>query len=245
MEFKIKALESVDSTNNYLKRLAAEGAPEGTVVIADEQTAGRGRLGRSFASPAGSGIYMSLLLRPDCAADCVQSLTAATAVAVCRAIDGVCGTTTGIKWVNDVCLSGRKLCGILCESTFRDDRTDWAVVGIGLNVTTRAEDFPEELRDIAGSLFTQTGRVFERSRLVAAILKELGALYPEWLASPSVCLDEYRRRCVTLGREVTVKSPQGDYAAEAIGIAADYGLIIRFADGETRTLRSGEVKISA
>ena len=151
MEIKIQAFESLDSTNNYLKKLASGGAAEGTVVIADEQTAGRGRMGRSFASAPGCGIYMSMLLRPEgCTADCAPGLTAVAAVAVCRAIEKVCGRAPGIKWINDLYLRGKKICGILCESSVKDGRVNYAVLGIGLNVTTRAEEFPEELRETAG-----------------------------------------------------------------------------------------------
>ena len=178
MEIRLQAFESLDSTNNYLKKLAAEGAAEGTVVIADEQTAGRGRMGRSFASVAGCGIYMSMLLRPaDCTPDCAQSLTAVCAVAVCRAIEKVCGRAPGIKWINDLYLRGKKICGILCESSVKNGKVDYAVLGIGLNVTTRIEDFPEELRETAGSLLTQTGFTFERGKLIAAIIAELSSLY--------------------------------------------------------------------
>ena len=244
MEIKIQAFESLDSTNNYLKRLASGGAPEGTVVIADEQTAGRGRMGRSFASAPGCGIYMSMLLRPEgCTADCAPGLTAVAAVAVCRAIEKVCGRAPGIKWINDLYLRGRKICGILCESSVRDGRVDYAVLGIGLNVTTRAEEFPAELRETAGSLYTQTGFVFERGKLIAAIIAELSSLYSVWLEGPSVCHAEYKRRCIILDRQITVRSPGGELEAVAENISPDYGLVLRLPNGERRTVHSGEVKI--
>lgn len=243
MNIKLRAFESLDSTNTYLKKAAAQGAPEGTAVIADEQTAGRGRLGRSFASAAGRGIYMSLLLRPDAPADCAQSLTAVAAVAVCRALEKTCGIYAGIKWVNDLYLRGRKICGILCESSVKNGELDYAVLGIGLNVSTREEDFPAELRDVAGSLFTQTGRGFERGAIIAAILAELDALYAAWLDGPAACLEEYRRRCIVLDRQLTVSAPHGEFEAVAENISADYGLIVRLPDGTRRTLRSGEVSI--
>ncbi len=244
MEIKVQAFESLDSTNNYLKKLASEGAAEGTVVIADAQTAGRGRMGRSFASAPGCGIYMSMLLRPkDCGVDCASGLTAVAAVAVCRAVEKVCGRTPGIKWINDLYLRGRKICGILCESSVRDGMVDYAVLGIGLNVTTKAEDFPEELRETAGSLYTQTGFVFERGKLIAAIIAELCSLYSAWLEGPSVCHAEYKRRCIILDRQITVTSPDGDFEAVAENISADYGLVLRMPNGEHRTVHSGEVKI--
>lgn len=241
MEFRVQAFESLDSTNDYLKTLAAKGAPEGTVVIADAQTAGRGRMGRSFESAAGRGVYMSVLLRPDSGADCVASLTAVAAVAVCRAVEKVCGRAPGIKWINDLILRDRKICGILCESSVKGERTDYAVLGIGLNVTTLEVDFPESLRGIAGSLYTQTGFVFERGTLIAAILAELDALYAAWCEGPSVCLAEYKRRCIVLDRQVSVTSPEGEYEAVAEDIGADYSLILRLPTGERRIVRSGEV----
>lgn len=244
MEIRLQAFESLDSTNNYLKKLAAEGAAEGTVVVADKQTAGRGRMGRSFASVAGCGIYMSMLLRPaNCTPDCAQSLTAVCAVAVCRAVEKVCGRAPGIKWINDLYLRGKKICGILCESSVKNGKVDYAVLGIGLNVTTRIEDFPEELRETAGSLLTQTGFVFERGKLIAAIIAELSSLYTAWLEAPSVCHAEYKRRCIVLDRQISVSSPEGEYEAVAEGISPDYGLILRLDDGTRRTVHSGEVKI--
>ncbi len=243
MNISVRAFETLDSTNNELKKLAAAGAPEGTVVIANEQTSGRGRLGRSFASAAGAGIYMSLLLRPDGGADSAVSLTAVCAVAVSRAIEKVCGVPVGIKWINDLYLSGRKICGILCESAVKQDGCLYTVAGIGLNVTTRIEDFPPELRDKAGSLYTQTGMTFERGALIAAILAELDGLYAQWQTEPGVCLKEYRKRCIALGAPVTVISPEGEYEAAAEDISPDYGLVVRLHDGKRRTLHSGEISI--
>ena len=244
MEIKVQAFESLDSTNNYLKKLASEGAAEGTVVIADAQTAGRGRMGRSFASAPGCGIYAALLLRPQgCGVGCASSLTAVAAVAVCRAIEKVCGRAPGIKWINDLYLRGKKICGILCESSVKDGKVDYAVLGIGLNVTTKTEDFPEELRETAGSLYTQTGFVFERGKLIAAIIAELGSLYSVWLEGPSVCHAEYKRRCIVLDRQITVAAADGELEAGAENISSDYGRVLRMPDGERRTVHSGEVKI--
>ncbi len=243
MEIRLRAFETLDSTNSELKKLAAEGAPEGTVVIANEQTAGRGRLGRSFASAPGAGIYMSVLLRPCLDLDCAPSLTAVTAVAVSRAIEKCCGRAVGIKWTNDLYLRNKKICGILCESSLRADKLDYAVVGIGVNVTTRTEDFPPEIRDVAGSLYTQTGYTFERGAIISAILAELDEVYRQWLEGPSRCLEEYRQRCFILGSEVTVSAPDGEYRATAESISPDYGLRVRLDSGEIRTLHCGEVSL--
>ena len=245
MEIKLEAFESLDSTNTYLKKRAAEGAPEGTVVIANAQTAGRGRMGRSFASAPGLGIYMSMLLRPDSGAECIGSLTAGAAVAVCRAIERVCGVAPGIKWVNDLFLKGKKICGILCEGSVKADGAEYVVMGIGLNVITRPQDFPGELRGTAGSLYSQTGIVYERGKLISAIISELCAMYETWKPDPSALLDDYRRRCFVLGSTVEV-SPltEGVFTADAVDISGDFGLVLRLPDGSVRTVHSGEVRIS-
>ncbi|MGM9591844.1 MAG: biotin--[acetyl-CoA-carboxylase] ligase [Oscillospiraceae bacterium] len=245
MEIKLEAFESLDSTNTYLKKRAAGGAPEGTVVIANAQTAGRGRMGRSFASAPGLGIYMSMLLRPDAEAECVQSLTAGTAVAVCRAVERVCGVAPGIKWINDLFLKGKKICGILCESSLKDEKAEYVVLGIGLNVITRPQDFPEELRGTAGSLYSQTGTVFERGKLISAMISELCAMYEAWKTDPRALLDDYRRRCIVLGKTVEVSPVAGGvFTAAAEEISDDFGLVLRLPDGSTSTVHSGEVSIS-
>lgn len=245
MEIKLEAFESLDSTNTYLKKRAAGGAPEGTVVIANAQTAGRGRMGRSFASAPGLGIYLSMLLRPDAEAECVQSLTAGTAVAVCRAVERVCGVAPGIKWINDLFLKGKKICGILCESSVKSGSAEYVVLGIGLNVITRPQDFPEELRGTAGSLYSQTGIVYERGKLISAMISELSAMYEAWKTDPRALLDDYRRRCIVLGKTVEVSPVTGGvFTAAAEEISDDFGLVLRLPDGSVRTVHSGEVSIS-
>ena len=245
MEIKLEAFESLDSTNTYLKKRAAGGAPEGTVVIANAQTAGRGRMGRSFASAPGLGIYLSMLLRPSTEAECVQSLTAGTAVAVCRAIERVCGVAPGIKWINDLFLKGKKICGILCESSVKSGSAEYVVLGIGLNVITRPQDFPEELRGTAGSLYSQTGIVYERGKLISAMISELSAMYEAWKTDPRALLDDYRRRCIVLGKTVEVSPVTGGvFTAAAEEISDDFGLVLRLPDGSTSTVHSGEVSIS-
>lgn len=245
MEIKLEAFESLDSTNTYLKKRAAGGAPEGTVVIANAQTAGRGRMGRSFASAPGLGIYLSMLLRPSTEAECVQSLTAGTAVAVCRAVERVCGVAPGIKWINDLFLKGKKICGILCESSLKDEKAEYVVLGIGLNVITRPQDFPEELRGSAGSLYSQTGIVYERGKLISAMISELSAMYEAWKTDPCALLDDYRRRCIVLGKTVEVSPVTGGvFTAAAEEISDDFGLVLRLPDGSVRTVHSGEVSIS-
>ena len=147
--------DKLESSNRTAKTLALEGTPHGTMVLTSQQTAGRGRLGRRFESPAGKGIYLSLVLRPGLPMTEAQAVTVSAAVAVCRAVKRLCGLDLGIKWVNDLYYNGKKVCGILTEAgaDIESGQLEWLVVGIGLNLTSRPEDWPEELRPIAGSLY--------------------------------------------------------------------------------------------
>lgn len=243
LNIKLECFESLDSTNTYLKTAAKNGAPEGACVIANTQTKGRGRMGRSFVSQPGLGVYMSLLLRPDCPGDCVQSLTANTAVAVCRALCRLGDFHPEIKWVNDIYLGGKKICGILCESAISERGAEYAIIGIGVNLITRVEDFPPDLRETAGSVYTQSGVIIERGRLISALLTELDTMYSLWDSNKSVYLDEYRKNCTMLGHRVTVYGADGETEALAEEITDDFGLKVRFADNSTRILHSGEVSV--
>ncbi len=244
----VRVLPEVDSTNDRLKALAAQGAPEGTALIADRQTAGKGRLGRRFDSPEGAGIYLSVLLRPHCPPAELMTLTAQAAVAVRRAVGEVCGVLPEIKWVNDLQLHGKKICGILTELSFEAGTglVSGAVVGVGINCNR--ESFPPELQKIAGSLLSETGRPVDRSRLAAAMVRELSRL-PRlpWR-------EEYRAACVNLGRRVRVLSPVSGEGPEGVsgdvgpeGIAEDVGreaeLLIRLADGSLLPVAAGEVSL--
>lgn len=240
---RLLCFESLDSTNRYLKDAAAKGAAEGTVVLADTQLAGRGRQGRQFVSLPGRGVYMSMLLRPETGADVAASLTAASAVAVCRAIEKACGVSPEIKWINDLELDGRKICGILCESSVGAKGLEYVVVGIGLNVSTLIEEFPPELRDTAGSVYSQTGIMPERGQLVAAIVAEMDAMYAAWRDDQSAYLTEYRRRCKMLGHCVEVYTAEGPEVCVAEEISGDFGLVVRCDSGERKTLHSGEVSV--
>ena len=239
---RLLILDSVDSTNDYLKREAAS-LPEGTVVIANEQTNGKGRLGRSFYSPPSMGIYMSMLLRPDCAPLEAATLTANAAVAVCKAIERVTPFKPDIKWINDVLLRGKKICGILCESSITDHKLDYVIVGVGLNVITRVDDFPYELLKTAGSIYSQTGEVADRGKLILAIIEELDAMYAAWQQDKTVYLEEYKSRCAMLGHEVEIYSSEGSDTVLAEDISEDFGLTVRYANGEKKTLHAGEVSI--
>ena len=234
----LRVFPVIDSTNDYLKSVAADGAPHGTVAVADCQTGGRGRLGRRFDSAAGSGVYLSALLRPACPAADLMTLTAQVAVAVRRAIESACGVLPGIKWVNDLLLGGKKICGILTELSLEAESglVAYAVVGVGINCNRT--DFPEELQNIAGSILSQTGQRVNRCRLAAALIRELSALpRSDWL-------DEYRSACVNLGQPVRLLAPGRE---PRDGVALDLGsqaeLVVRFSDGAVEAVNAGEVSL--
>lgn len=224
------------STNTTARELAQQGAPEGTVVVAAAQTAGRGTRSRAFFSPQG-GVYMSILLRPREADGCL--ITSCAAVAVARAIERLCRLTVQIKWVNDLYIGSRKLCGILTEAGFApDNRLDYVVLGIGVNVA--AVDFPLDIADIATSLGNE-GCVVDRNALIAAILEEWEAAYAT-IGSGEFLAESRARSCV-LGRRVTVTRGSEQFTATARDINDRGHLIAQKDDGDTVTLLSGEVSI--
>lgn len=230
----------IDSTNTQAKRMAAAGAPALTVLIADSQTGGRGRLGRSFLSPAGSGIYMSMILRPGVPPAELMHLTCAAAVAACDAVEQTLGFRPGIKWINDLVVDGKKLAGILTELSI-DPKTslvDWAIVGIGLNCNER--QFPPELADIACSAAMVTGQSIDRSELSAALIDALSKMD---LLHPQETMAIYRHDCVTLGREVTVIRGEQQRNGQAVEIRQDGALRVQYPDGETENINSGEVSV--
>lgn len=240
---EILVCRCVDSTNQEVKRRALSGAEQGLVILAEEQTAGKGRRGRSFYSPPGAGIYMSALFRPttERAKDIVLITTAAS-VAVCRAIRRVLREEPEIKWVNDVYLRGKKICGILTEavSDFESGRIDTVVVGIGINYRMPEEDIPEDLRDIVGSVCT--GEISApRNSLVAAVINELFDLY-DGLSEKSF-MEDYRRWSNVLGKEVRFSSGDDWEYGTAVDIDEDGGLIVRKKDGSELVLRTGEITL--
>lgn len=238
--------ESIDSTNSFLKRAAAEGAPNGAVAVADEQTAGRGRRGRSFSSGAGRGVYLSALLRPRLSPKKVLPLTALGAVAACNAVERACGVRPQIKWTNDLVLNGKKLSGTLTELSLEGESgaLDYAVIGIGVNCNNAREDFPPELRDIATSLCLETGRRVCRAALAAALIEELDGLYAALQGGDTAAyLAAYRRDCLTLGREVQLLWQDAREKVTALDVDEQFGLVVRHEDGRVETVRTGEVSV--
>lgn len=236
----IHLYDRLESSNQTAKRLALSGAPHGTLVLTNQQSAGRGRMGRKFESPAGQGIYLSLLLRADIPAADAQTVTVSAAVAVCRAVKALCGLELSIKWVNDLYYHGKKVCGILTEAgaDLESGRLEWLVVGIGLNFTTPPEAFPAELRRLAGSLFPGGPAPVSRVALAAAIARELLTLCPAF-----DCLEEYRTRCFVPGHWVTVCTDRETYAALALSIDDAGRLVVRRENGREEALQHGEVSI--
>lgn len=240
---RVVYLPSVTSTNAVLREMAEQDAPAGTLVVASHQTAGRGRRGRSFLSPAGTGVYFSLLLRPRGAAEQATRLTAYAAVAAAEAVEAVSGRCAGIKWVNDVLLDGKKVCGILTEGAaeLEGGSLRWAVLGVGINLCPPEGGFPDELAPIAGTLFDAQPDAGTVCRLVALFADRFTALARSDDAAGA--LKAYRSRCVTVGRPVTVLSPAGDYDALAEAVDDDFRLIVRTTDGQRAALSSGEVSV--
>lgn len=239
----VHCLDTVDSTNKYLKALAMEGAPAGTTVIADEQTGGRGRLGRSFASPKGTGIYFSYLLRPEAAPADTAVLTAWTAVAMARAIEKVSGFAPGIKWVNDLVWQGKKVCGILTEMAVEGEtaQVQYIVVGIGVNVGQDA--FDGELEQKAASLKMVTGKEISRAALAAEMLRQMDALGADFPKKAEEYLQAYREACVVPGREVMLVRRDEVLRGTALEVTEDFSLKVRFADGSVEDVSSGEVSV--
>lgn len=242
--FDIKVCKTITSTNTCLKEHAALGAPEGTVFVSEEQSGGRGRFGRNFFSPSGTGVYFSLLLRPCVKASDATLMTTAAAVAVASSIEALTGAPAKIKWVNDVFIDGKKVCGILTEGAFdiEGGGMEYAVLGIGINVQTPEAGFPADLSGTAAAV-CGGGEVAHglRSRLIAEILKRLWEYYVS--LNDRAFLDEYKRRSFIIGHEIDVVTGDTSRTARALDIDDDCRLVVRFDDGAIEVLSSGEVSI--
>lgn len=237
----LRCVDTADSTNSMLRELARAGAEEGTTLIALRQTAGRGRQGRSFCSPPG-GLYLSLLITP-AALSQPAAVTARAGVAAAEAVEAVCGLSCGIKWVNDLVYRERKVCGILAEGLSGLPGGSRVVLGLGLNVHTPRASFPPELRDTAASLADFAPGEISLPLLAAQLIRRLDRLRGDPAAGARQDLEAYRARCVTLGREVVLDSPEGELRAFAEGLGEDYSLLLRFCDGSRRAVSSGEVRL--
>ena len=244
VKLRLEVQKSVVSTNSLLKELAIQGEAEGKVLIAEEQTCGRGRLGRDFYSPAKTGIYMSILLRPKMTVEDSLFITTSAAVAIAKAIEKIADCEAKIKWVNDIYCNGKKVCGILTEAgiDFEGGGLEYAVIGIGINVSKPKGGFPEELTNIATALFSSNKYSSDlRSQLVAEILNNFWIYYEN--ISNKTFLTEYRDRSLLIGKEINVISGENSTRALALEIDDKARLVVKLSDGEIKTLSSGEVSI--
>lgn len=239
----ISVLLTVDSTNVLVREKANSGQAEGYTVIANEQTAGRGRYGRKFFSPYGTGVYLSMLLRPfHYSAGQAVRITTIAAVAMCEAIEEISGEKAQIKWVNDIYVRGKKVCGILTEASFglESGLLEYAVLGVGLNVYRPREGFPEELKEIAGSVFDST-RDDMKNRLAAAFINRFMGYYKA--KDHTAYIEKYRSYSLAVGRQITVISGNQSRSAYAYGIDDECRLLVKYDDGETESLSYGEITI--
>lgn len=242
-DLDLTVLPTAPSTNALVREKANQGRPEGCIIIACEQTDGRGRYGRQFFSPVDSGVYLSLLLRPTAySPQQATCLTAAAAAAMCQAIEAVTGQQPGIKWVNDIFLRGKKVCGILTEAAvgLETGTLNYMVLGAGVNLYPPVKGFPEEIQPIAGSVLERSCPE-AKNRLVGEFLNRFWDFYthPECRAY----LEDYRARSLAIGRNVTVLSAGKAVSAYTYGIDDDFRLLVRYENGDTEALSYGEIRI--
>lgn len=239
-KYEIEVFETVDSTNNLGKKLISSGKREETIFISNEQTKGRGRMGREFFSPADTGVYISLVLFPNRHVSDMGTLTTKVCVAVCRVIEAIKECKAEIKWVNDIFVDKKKVCGILTEAVtdFESGTVEAVVIGIGLNVNTQSSDFPEALSMTAGSV--NPFRV-NRNFIAASIINEVTAVYSD--RDEKSLMDEYRQRCFLIGREITYYISGISFVGRVIDINDQGNLIIEKENGMVDILNSGEVTL--
>ncbi len=236
--------ESVDSTQKIANRLAYEAAPEGTIVIAEEQIAGKGRMARMWYSPKYTGIWMSIILRPNIPPPKAPQLTLIAAVAVVQAMQELTNLTPQIKWPNDILINGKKVTGILTELLAEADRINAIIIGIGINVNQQTEDYPEELRAIATSLSIETGEKLERAQLIKTLLLKLEQLYILYLEKgfyPIKLL--WESYAISIGKSITARTLSGSIHGKALGINEDGVLMIEDSSGKIHYVYSADIEI--
>ena len=239
---KLYVYRETDSTNTRLRLMALEGAPHGTIAVADRQTAGRGRLGRSFVSPPGSGIYLSLLIRPETDLAGALSVTSAAAVAVCEAVRELTGKEAGIKWVNDVYIGNKKICGILteAETSVEAGGLDSIVIGIGINFRSDPEAFPEDVLGRVGWIYEKEEKSVARNELAAAVIDR--TLYYADHLQEREFIEPYKEYSIILGKEIICTRGKERFEAIALDIDNNGALIVDTAEGR-RVLSSGEITV--
>ncbi len=242
----LRYFPTLDSTNVYATRLAREGALEGTIVIADAQSGGKGRLGRSWVSPPAVNLYLSVILRPSVAASVAPQLNLLAAVAVADAISEICQLTPAIKWPNDVLVAGKKVCGILAEMQTEAGELRAVILGIGVNINASLSAFPEELREKASSLLLVSGRTIERSTFTASLLTHLEKWYVLWLEQGLVALRTTWEIYAAwfLQKRIAVAAPEGTVTGTVLGLDSDGALLLRReGDGGIHRLLAGDVSV--
>lgn len=239
----IRYYEQLDSTNNKASELALQGAEHGTVVVADSQTAGKGRRGRVWNSPAGDSIYLSVLLRPSFETDKAPMVTLVMAYSVAEALRKRGIVDVQIKWPNDLVISGKKICGILTEMHLQGSEIDHVVVGVGVNVNSTA--FPEELVDKATSLFLQCGKLLNKERLIVDIVEIFMKMYDRFAKTGNLKFlqEAYNAMLVNKDREVCILEPENEYMAYALGINEKGELLVRLEDDTVKQVYAGEVSV--
>lgn len=240
---KLQVLSETESTNNLLKAEAVRGADEGTIIAANSQTKGKGRLGRSFYSPADTGVYLSILLRPHkMPPEDAVMITTMAAVAASEAVDAVSGKKTGIKWVNDIILDGKKIAGILTEAAFSSEgkTLEYAVMGIGFNAYEPEGGFPENIKNIAGAIFEEKKKD-NKNMLAAEFIKRFMLYYKE--GRKSGYSEKYREKSLVIGKEISVITAEVGRKARALDVDDACHLLVEYEDGSRENLSTGEISI--
>lgn len=239
----IRWYKSLDSTNNKAKELAGEDAPHGLLVAADRQTAGKGRIGKRWESPEGRSVYMSLLLRPDLKPVSASMLTLVAALAVAAALREVGNTECFIKWPNDIVINKKKVCGILTEMDSRQNRLNFVVVGIGINVNEKK--FPDAIREKATSLLLATGQRTARNRVIQAVMEHFEIYYEKFMKFKSMetLIGEYNEQLINCGRQVKIMERARTFTGTALGIDSSGALQVEMTDGIIQSVSSGEVSV--
>lgn len=239
---EIVHFDSIGSTNNEARQMAMNGCKEGLVVIAEEQTSGRGRLGRAWTFPRSMSIAFSMVLKPCIKPDQAPGITLVMGTAVCRALRNTTGLDAGIKWPNDIIIGGKKVCGILTEMSAEIDAVNHIIVGVGINVNTR--EFPDELKCIATSLYLEKGENVSRKDVLASVLYEFEILYENFkINGIKSIIQEFKSYSVTIGKQVRVVSISESFEGEAVDITEEGALIVKLKDGSKRQVISGDVSV--
>lgn len=246
---KVETFETIDSTNTKAKQLAEKGEAEGTLIISDEQTAGKGRRGRNWCSKKGANVFMTLLIRPKIEPKYLSGITLLAAMSVATAIKEVCETEAKIKWPNDIVLNKKKICGILTEMSSEMNYVNYAVIGIGININD--DEIPQEIRQNASSIYLETGRKTNRNELAAKVVEKFGDYYKKFLETKdlSAFTDEYNSMLISMNKEVKVlygmaetAKPEDEEKGIARGIDRDGALLVETEDG-IKSIVSGEVSV--